>query len=246
MSLIFTIYDFGKPIFSIKIEPRDVVKESFFSTHNFKVIKSGKIYDVTIETNCPTYVFLQKINSFRQYEIWTHQYLEECSKRYSSKYYDTSIILRDFFTSVRHGTYLNMFSIVDLYRNIKKTNIESSTIEFFQKLFSYVIEGSIIEIYGMSEYIFYSLFEEKMIKIITFLYSKKAFKKANGILLALLHLSKSKINTYTNTSIKCIIKNLMNMKRKNFYCFTLCSFKICNSFKICSGQIPYRLIYSYI
>ena len=243
MSLIFTISSGNFPIISIKKEINGIIKESLFSTHDFKVIKSGKTFEVTIETNCPSYVFLQKIDFFRQYEIWTEQYLAEYSNKYSSKYFDTSIILMDFIASVRHGTYTNMFCIIDLYRKVKKTNIESSTTEFFERLFSYLNEDKSIWIFYISEYIFYSLFEEKMVKIITFLYSKKAFKKCDGILLALLSLSKSKINRYIDNSIKFIINNLMSIKKKSFYYFILCSFKICNEK---SSQIPYRLVYSYI
>ena len=92
----------------------------------------------------------------------------------------------------------------------------------------------------MSDYIFYSLFEKKMIKMIIFLNSKQAFRKESGILSAL---SKSKINKYKQTSKNKIFYILKNIKKSNFYYFILCSYKVFNK-KL--GEDPLRHIYSYI
>lgn len=243
MTLVFTISLERLPIFSTIKDPRDGhVKEPFDSIFEYEVHKFGKTFVVSIETNCPTYVFLQKINSLRQYEIWTNEYLEECSKRHFPEYYDTPHILMDFIGSVRHGTFPNIFSIIELYRKVKKTNIESSTIELFQRLFSYLNNdgGKCLFYFYISDTMFYSLFEEKMVKIITFLYSKKAFLKADRILSAL---SKSKINKYRDTSKNKIFGDLMKIKNNNYYYFIFCVSKRYNENY---GQIPIRHIYSFL
>jgi hypothetical protein len=238
MSLELTIFNGEFPIISKEINILDVVKESSVTDYEFVYVKSDKTFNVTIKTNCPSYVYLHQIHSIPKYKFWTEEYLAEYSKKNLSEYYDTENILNDFIGSIRHGTYTNMFCIIDLYRKVKKTNIELSTTDLFSRLFLFLnkIDRTLWNFY-VSDFIFYGLFQEKMVNIITFLYSKKAFKKADGILVALSNLPKSK-NNYFFDSIEFILNVFTDRKKKNLYSFILFN-------KRCA-QIPYRLIYSYI
>lgn len=252
MSLEFTISSGIVPLISIQKTIERVSKESLITAYELQFVKSGKTFNVTIKTNYETYIFLQKINSKPQYEIWAEQYLDEYKKKFSIEYYDTSRIFMDFIGSIRHGTYTNMVCIIDLYRNVKKTNIESSTTDLLTRFFSFLKEpNEFLWKFYISTYIFYSLFQEKMVKAISFLYSKRAFKKADGILLAFLNLSKSKINRDIDSSVKFIYENslkfrdeyLLKAKKAELHSFTLCSFRICPNFP---NQVPYKHIYSFL
>jgi len=218
--------------------------ENSYTTYEFKFIQSNKIFDIKIITNYPSYILLQKIRSLYQYEIWTEQYLEEYRKKYLPEYYETNKILIDIISDIRNGTYKNIFCTIDLYRTIKKTNIEKSTTELFLRLFTF-LNGNhpFLWTFYISKYILYSSFQKKMLDIITYLHSKGNFKKANGIHFALCNLSKIKLNKYIDKSILMICNNIINIKKNNIDYLFLCLIKIFN--EKCY-QIPFRIIYSYL